>query len=449
MSSGFVHLRLHTEYSLLDSVVRIPELVAAVSAAGMPAVAVTDQNNLFAMVKFYREALRNGVKPLIGVDLLVREEGERAPPSRLTLLCQTPEGYRNLARLVSRAYLEGQERGIPRIERAWLTRAELPRPDRAVRRPARATSGRALVNAREADAERLLGAWLELFPGRYYLELQRLGRAVRGGLHRRGRGARARGATVPVVATNDVRFLKAEEFDSHEARVCIHDGALLADPGTRAPLLAPAVPAQRAGDGGAVRRHSRGARELGGDRAPLQPDAEARRGAPAAVSGAERRSATEQFLSARSGARAHASASPAWRSRAAGIPRAPAERARRHLPDGLRGVLPHRRGLHPLGARERRAGRAGTRLGRGLARGLQPAGSPIWTRSATTCCSSASSIPSACRCRTSTSISAWTAAIASSSTWRTSTDASASRRSSPTAPWRRRRWCATSAACSA
>src|SRR4029077_13633898 len=111
MSLGFVHLRLHTEYSLLDSVVRIPELVAAVSAAGMPAVAVTDQTNLFAMVKIYREALKNGVKPLIGVDLLVREEGERAAPSRLTLLCQTPEGYRNLARLVSRAYLEGQERG--------------------------------------------------------------------------------------------------------------------------------------------------------------------------------------------------------------------------------------------------------------------------------------------------------------------------------------------------
>ena len=78
MSHGFVHLRLHTEYSLSDSVVRIPELVAATAAAGMPAVAVTDQNNLFAMVKFYREALKAGVKPLVGVDLLVREEGERA-----------------------------------------------------------------------------------------------------------------------------------------------------------------------------------------------------------------------------------------------------------------------------------------------------------------------------------------------------------------------------------
>ena len=94
MSHGFVHLRLHTEYSLSDSVVRVPELIAAVAAAGMPAVAVTDQGNLFAMVKFYREALKAGVKPLVGVDLLVHEEGERQPPTRLTLLCQSPGGYR-------------------------------------------------------------------------------------------------------------------------------------------------------------------------------------------------------------------------------------------------------------------------------------------------------------------------------------------------------------------
>src|SRR5580693_7433357 len=229
MSPGFVHLRLHTEYSLSDSVVRIAELVAATAAAGMPAVAVTDQNNLFAMVKFYREALRCGIKPLIGVDLCVREEGERAPPSRLTLLCQTPEGYRNLTRLVSRAYLEGQERGVPRIERIWLT-LENCGGLIALSGAADGDVGRALCNAREADAERLLAAWLALFPGRYYLELQRLGRAAEETYIAAAVALAARRA-VPVVATNDVRFLRAEEFDAHEARVCIHDGALLADPG--------------------------------------------------------------------------------------------------------------------------------------------------------------------------------------------------------------------------
>src|SRR5258708_27865608 len=99
MPHGFVHLRLHTEYSLSDSVVRVPELIAAVAAAGMPAVAVTDQVNLFAMVKFYREALKAGGQPLVGGGLLVRGGGERQPPTRPQLLCQAPGGHPNLAGL--------------------------------------------------------------------------------------------------------------------------------------------------------------------------------------------------------------------------------------------------------------------------------------------------------------------------------------------------------------
>src|SRR5688572_16425171 len=118
---AFIHLRLHTEYSLVDGIVRVPELMDAVAEAGMAAVALTDACNLFAMVKFYRAAQAKGVKPLIGVDILLREAGERAEPSRLTLLCQNLEGYRNLTRLLSRAYLEGQRKGEPLFERGWLT----------------------------------------------------------------------------------------------------------------------------------------------------------------------------------------------------------------------------------------------------------------------------------------------------------------------------------------
>ena len=228
MSPGFVHLRLHTEYSLIDSVVRVPQLIAAVAAAGMPAVAVTDQHNLFAMVKFYREALKAGVKPLVGVDLLVREEGERQPPTRLTLLCQSQAGYRNLARLLTRAYLEGPERGRPRIERHWLTAAGLGDLI-ALSGALEGDIGRALVNARERDAERALDAWLALFPGRFYLELQRLGRPFEEAYIASAIALASRRDT-PVVATNDVRFLAPAEFESHEARVCIGDGALLADP---------------------------------------------------------------------------------------------------------------------------------------------------------------------------------------------------------------------------
>jgi len=229
MSPGFVHLRLHTEYSLSDSVVRVPQLVAAVSAAGMPAVAVTDDSNLFAMVKFYRACVQAGIKPLVGVDLLVREEGERQPPTRLALLCQSQAGYRNLTRLLTRAYLDGPQRGVPRIERGWLSPAALE----GLIGLSCALEGeisRALVNARERDAERALASWSALFPGRFYLELQRLGRPFEEA-YIAGALTLATRHGVPVVATNDVRFLAADEFDSHEARVCIHDGALLADSG--------------------------------------------------------------------------------------------------------------------------------------------------------------------------------------------------------------------------
>jgi DNA polymerase-3 subunit alpha len=228
MSSGFVHLRLHTEYSLSDSVVRVPELVAAVAAGGMPAVAVTDAGNLFAMVKFYREALKAGVKPIIGVDLQVAEEGERTAPTRLTLLCQSQSGYRNLTRLVSRAYLEGRERGTPRVERGWLTPGSLGGLIALSGGP-EGDVGRALINGREQDAARALEAWLALFPGRFYLELQRLGRPLEESYIAAAVGLAGRRG-VPLLATNDVRFLVPAEFESHEARVCIHDGALLADP---------------------------------------------------------------------------------------------------------------------------------------------------------------------------------------------------------------------------
>ena len=227
MSAGFVHLRLHTEYSLIDSVVRVPELIEAVAAAGMPAVAATDQSNLFAMVKFYKAALARGVKPIIGVDLLVREPGERQQPSRITLICQNQTGYHNATRLVSRAYLEGQQRGVPLIERGWLTAESLDGLI-ALSGATEGDVGRALANGREQDAARALDDWLALLPDRYYIELQRLGRADEESYIAAAVSLASR-CGIPVVATNDVRFLRPSDFESHEARVCIHDGTLLAD----------------------------------------------------------------------------------------------------------------------------------------------------------------------------------------------------------------------------
>ncbi|MHB8720380.1 MAG: PHP domain-containing protein, partial [Steroidobacteraceae bacterium] len=224
----FVHLRLHTEYSLVDGIVRVPELVAAVSAAGMPAVAVTDQSNLFAMVKFYKEALAAGVKPLIGVDAWIRGADERGP-SRIVFLCQNLAGYRHLTQLVTRSFLEGQHRGAPMLERSWL-QSDMLQGLIVLSGAADGDIGQALARGRDDEALRCLTRWQDLCGDRFYLEVQRTGRAneetYAAAVLELGQ---ERG--VAALATHDVRFLTRAEFDAHEARVCIHDGALLADPG--------------------------------------------------------------------------------------------------------------------------------------------------------------------------------------------------------------------------
>ncbi|MGD0502190.1 MAG: DNA polymerase III subunit alpha [Steroidobacteraceae bacterium] len=225
--SQFVHLRLHTEYSLLDGIVRVPELMAAVAQARMPAIALTDQSNLFAMVKFYKEAQAAGVKPLIGVDAWIREPGERTPPSRIVFLCQNLIGYRHLTQLVTRSFLEGQSRGVPMMDRAWLTAPALEGLI-VLSGGAEGDVGQALVRGKLEEAVRALARWQTVCADRFYLEVQRTGRAGEAAYSEAVLDlARAHGA--PAVATNDVRFLTREEFEAHEARVCIREGALLAD----------------------------------------------------------------------------------------------------------------------------------------------------------------------------------------------------------------------------
>lgn len=227
MNFPFVHLRLHTEYSLVDGVVRVKPLVSAVAERGMPAVAVTDQSNLFAMVKFYRAAMAHGVKPIIGVDVWLGNEEEPTQPTRMVLLCQNNTGYKNLTQLVSRSYTEGQHRGIPMLQPAWLENHSDGLI--ALSGGREGDVGRALLAGDGSGALELLSRWQHLFPDRYYLELQRTGRSEEEDyLH--AAVALALETDTPVVATNDVRFLQAEDFEAHEARVCIHDGRTLDDP---------------------------------------------------------------------------------------------------------------------------------------------------------------------------------------------------------------------------
>ena len=227
MPTQFVHLHLHTEYSLADGLVRIRPLMQAVAKSGMPAVAMTDYSNLFAMVKFYRAAVAHGIKPIIGVDTQLQGFDHDEPPHRVVLLCKDETGYHNLTRLVTRAYLEGQHGGAPTLERNWL--AQTAEGLIALSGAQAGDVGKALVAGNKDLAKRYLAYWQRYFTDHFYLEVQRTGRqADEAHLHAAIELAQHTGT--PVVATNDVRFLARDEFEAHEVRVCIHEGRTLNDP---------------------------------------------------------------------------------------------------------------------------------------------------------------------------------------------------------------------------
>ena len=226
MSAAFVHLHVHSEFSLADGIVRLKELVATARRGNMPAVALTDLGNLFGAVKFYREALAAGIKPIIGADVWVENPADVHKPFRLLLLCQNREGYRALCQVLTRAYLEGQHSGRPCISKAWF---DVPLPGLiALSGAQEGEIGQALLAGNQALAEEVARSYAAWFPGRFYLELQRTGQPYQED-YNHAAVALAHRAGLPVVATNPTMFLQAEEFDAHEVRVCIQDGRVLTD----------------------------------------------------------------------------------------------------------------------------------------------------------------------------------------------------------------------------
>jgi DNA polymerase III subunit alpha len=223
----FVHLRMHSEYSVTDGIVRIDEAVARASADGMPALALTDAGNVFGMVKFYKAARDAGVKPLIGVDCWIQNDADRDKPLRALLLCSSRAGYLRLSELLSRAWLKNQHRARAEVALAWL-REQGTEGLIALSGFAAGDVGQALAARNAAAAEAHAAAWAKLFPGRYYLEVQRAGAP---------QGERLVGSTLalaaqlglPVVATHPVQFVARDDFKAHEARVCISQGHMLGD----------------------------------------------------------------------------------------------------------------------------------------------------------------------------------------------------------------------------
>ncbi|MFQ5937737.1 MAG: DNA polymerase III subunit alpha, partial [Acidiferrobacterales bacterium] len=226
MSTGFVHLHVHSEYSLADGIASIKDLVATAASQHMPAVAVTDVGNVFGLVKFYRAAVTAGVKPIVGVDVWIHNGADSHKPHRLVLLCQDLDGYRNLCRLLTRAYREGQLGGKPCLSRAWL--AGHSDGLIALSGAEDGEIGQALLAGNRAVANQLAHEYAALFPERFYLMLQRIGqRYQEDSIH--AAVELAQRCRLPVVATNHVCFLRPSDFEAHEVRVCIQEGRVLND----------------------------------------------------------------------------------------------------------------------------------------------------------------------------------------------------------------------------
>ncbi|ASF47857.1 DNA polymerase III subunit alpha [Methylovulum psychrotolerans] len=230
MHPAFVHLRLHTEFSLVDGIVKIKPLVKRLAELNMPAIALTENGNLFSLVKFYKAAMGQGVKPIAGADVWVFNPEEPAAPFRLTLLVNRQQGYVTLTELISRGYQEGQHLGVPMVQKEWIEANHDGLI--ALSGAMEGDIGKALLAENTEAAQRLAAYWGGLFPQRFYLEVQRVGkpdeeRYIAAAVDL----ALAHG--LPVVATNDVRFLRKEDFAAHEVRVCINQGRVLDD--TRRP----------------------------------------------------------------------------------------------------------------------------------------------------------------------------------------------------------------------
>ncbi|MBS0309593.1 MAG: DNA polymerase III subunit alpha [Proteobacteria bacterium] len=226
-SPQFIHLRLHTEYSIADGLVRIDDVVSAAKENQQPALAITDLANLFGMVKFYKAARGKGIKPIVGCDVWISNDDDRDKPARLLLLAKNRAGYLQLCELLSQAWLSNLYRGRAELRAEWLAALQ-PGGLIALSGAHFGDIGMAIDNGNTVAAERAAKRWSEIFPGHFYVEVQRAGQL---NMEQQVRQSTVLAAKLglPVVATHPVQFLTPEEFTAHEARTCIAEGEILAN----------------------------------------------------------------------------------------------------------------------------------------------------------------------------------------------------------------------------
>ncbi len=227
-SPEFIHLRLHSEYSIVDGLVRIDDVVKAAAKDHQPALALTDLANLFGMVKFYKAAHGKGIKPIVGCDAWITNDDNRDKPSRLLLLVKNNAGYLKLCELLTQAWLTNLHRGRAEIRAEWLENGAAEGLI-ALSGAHFGDIGMALENGNQAAAERCAKRWAAVFENQFYIEVQRAGQP---NMEQQVRQSVALAAKLglPVVATHPVQFLSPDEFIAHEARTCIAEGEILANP---------------------------------------------------------------------------------------------------------------------------------------------------------------------------------------------------------------------------
>ncbi|CAE6891771.1 COG0587 DNA polymerase III [Vibrio sp. B1ASS3] len=223
----FIHLRIHSDFSMVDGINKVPPLVKKVAELGMPAMALTDFTNLCGLVKYYGTAHGSGVKPIIGADFKMQSDEFGEELTQLTLLAANNEGYKNLTLLISKAYLRGHVQHQPVLDKAWL--AELSEGLIVLSGAKNGEIGKALLKDNRKVVDSCVEFYNQHFPDRFYLELVRTGRPDEE-TYLHFAIELAEEVELPVVATNEVVFISEDLFDAHEIRVAIHDGYTLEDP---------------------------------------------------------------------------------------------------------------------------------------------------------------------------------------------------------------------------
>src|ERR1700761_7332130 len=223
----FVHLRVHSEFSIADGIVRLDDIVEAAAKDGQGALALTDLANAFGLVRFYQEARGKGVKPIAGCDVWITNHDDRDKPSRLLLLVKNKTGYLNLCELLSKAWLTNQYRGRAEVDAQWLE-AGLAEGLLALSGAQQGDVGIALAAGNEETAKRNAQRWANVFPNGFYIELQRGQPGAEAYVQQAV--ALAASLKLPVVATHPLQFMTPDDFTAHEARVCISEGDMLANP---------------------------------------------------------------------------------------------------------------------------------------------------------------------------------------------------------------------------